>query len=127
MDKLEFKKLIRQMRIREGFINELKPKLKLKTPKVKKQLLSYTPKNSGEIMKEWYGYKLKNKGKINLHHYRRNGLLYLVIKTDKGLVHEINDRVSYPTIENSTCPISSSMNKNSNHSQNMQLDKNFLR
>jgi hypothetical protein len=119
MNKLEFKKSLRKLLIIEGLIKKPKKLSSLSSP--------YIPKNKGWIVEEWNGKKLKNRGKKNLHHYRINGVLYLVIKTDKGLVHEINDRVEYYTEKSSSCPMSSRMNKNTNFKQQMELDKEFLR
>jgi len=121
MKKSEFKKSLRRLLILEGLISP---------PKVMKtKILSspYIPQNKGWIVEEWNGKKLKNRGKGNLHHYRIGGVLYLVIKTPEGLVHEINTRAEYYTQETSSCPMSSRMNKNTNFKMQMELDKEFLR
>jgi len=123
MNKIEFRKSLRKLLIIEGLI---KPP-KLVKPKTLSLSSRYVPKTKGWILEEWNGKKLKNKGKSNLHHYRINGVLYLVIKTDKGLVHEVNSRAEYYTEKSSSCPMSSRMNKNTNFKQQMELDKEFLR
>ena len=112
---MNVKEQLHKLMIEEGLKN--KPKAKS---------IAYKPKIKGTILAEWNGNKLKNKGKLNMHHYRRNGLLYVVLKTSKGIVHEVNTSVRYETIENSTCAMTSRMSKHSNHKLSMELDKNFM-
>lgn len=78
-----------------------------------------------EILPEWNGNRLKNVGKANQHHYRRDGRLYIVCRTKLGLEHKLSETL-YKTINNSTCKLSNRMSKNSNPTQQLKLTRDFL-
>ena len=77
------------------------------------------------ILDIWNGNKLKNKGKVNQHHYRRDGRLYVVVRTKQGLEHKLTD-VLYKTINNSTCNLTNRMSKYSNPAQDVRLTGEHL-
>ena len=77
------------------------------------------------ILEIWNGNKLKNKGKSNQHHYRRDGRLYVVVRTKMGLEHKLSD-VLYKTINNSSCSLTSRMSKYATPSQDVRLTKEHL-
>ena len=77
------------------------------------------------ILDIWNGNKLKNKGKTNQHHYRRDGRLYVVVRTKQGLEHKLTD-VLYKTINNSSCSLTSRMSKNANPTQSVRLTKEHI-
>ena len=90
----------------------------------KKRITIITPKEDG-ILETWNGNRLKNKGKRNAHHYRRDGRLYIVVRKQGIIEHKLTD-VLYKTINNSTCPLSSRMSKNATPKLDMVLTKNYL-
>ena len=77
------------------------------------------------ILDIWNGNKLKNKGKSNQHHYRRDGRLYVVVRTKQGLEHKLTD-VLYKTINNSSCNLTSRMSKHSKPAQDVRLTREHL-
>jgi len=77
------------------------------------------------ILEVWNGKRLKNVGKPNQHHYRRDGRLYTVVRTKMGLEHKLSD-VLYKTINNSSCNLSSRMSKNANPTRAWNMTRNFL-
>ena len=77
------------------------------------------------ILEVWQGKKLKNAGKSNAHHYRRDGRLYVVVRTKLGLEHKLSN-VLYKTINNSSCKLTSRMSKYSNPKQQLKLTRDFL-
>jgi len=80
---------------------------------------------NNKILNVWNGIALKNKGKANAHHYRRDGRLYVVTRTQLGLEHKLSD-VIYKTISNSTSRLTSKMSKYSNPTQQARLTKKHL-
>ena len=77
------------------------------------------------ILDTWNGNKLKNKGKTNQHHYRRDGRLYVVVRTKQGLEHKLSN-VLYKTINNSCCNLTNRMSKHSNPAQDVRLTREHL-
>ena len=80
---------------------------------------------NNQILDVWNGIALKNKGKANAHHYRRDGRLYVVTRTQLGLEHKLSD-VMYKTISNSTSSLTHRMSKYSNPTQQARLTKTHL-
>ena len=74
----------------------------------------------------WRGSKLKNAGRKNQHHYRRNGRLYVVYRNKYGEYEHILSEIYYKTIKNSSSPLSNKVSKNANPSQKLRLDRDFL-
>ena len=77
------------------------------------------------ILEVWNGKRLKNVGKPNQHHYRRDGRLYTVVRTKMGLEHKLSD-VLYKTINNSSSNLSSRMSKNANPTRDWNMTRDFL-
>jgi len=92
------------------------------TEKVIKHLLS----SHVGLVGTWRGYKLKNVGKRNMHHYRRNGRLYIVKRNKRGETEHILSEIFYKTIQNSCANLTSKMSKNANPQLEMELHKDFM-
>ena len=75
----------------------------------------------------WNGYRLKNSGKKNQHHYRRNGRLYVVYRNKKGEIEHILSEIFYKTIQNSTSKLTNKVSKHSNPQLELRLNREFMR
>lgn len=77
------------------------------------------------ILEVWNGKRLKNVGKPNQHHYRRDGRLYTVVRTKMGLEHKLSETL-YKTINNSSCRLTSRMSKNANPTRDWNMTRDYV-
>ena len=60
-----------------------------------------------------------------MHHYRRDGRLYVVSRNKRGEMEHILSDVYYKTINNSCSPLHARLSKNSNPQQDLELNRDF--